>query len=75
MSLRHVAITPGPRGSVRVAARQHFIAGRMHHFIVDAFDERGLIAVSEHTRAVVNDRRFRAATRRRAGRISMLLRP
>jgi fluoroacetyl-CoA thioesterase len=73
MNLRHVASTRGSRGLVRVSASHHSVAGRLHHFIVNAFDERGLIAVSEQTRAVVNGRRLVALARRRAGRASMLL--
>ena len=73
MSLRHIAHGRGVHGVVRVSASHHAVAGRLHHFIVNAFDERGLIAVCEHTRAIVNGRRFMATARRRAGRPSMLL--
>jgi len=74
MSLRHLASASGFHGMVRVSASHHSVAGRLHHFIVNAFDERGLIAVSEQTRAVVDGRRFIAMARRRAGKHSMLLR-
>ncbi len=47
--------------------------GRLYHFRVHVFDEIGLIACAEHTRAVVVPRRLRAGTRRRAGRPAMLL--
>jgi len=71
--LRHLEIAVGGHGPLRVSVSQHDIAGRLHHFVVHAFDDRGLIAESEHTRAVVNDRRFVANARRRTGRLSMLL--
>ena len=71
--LEHLAVAFGSRGPVRVAASHHSSLGRLHHFVVDAFDESGLIAVCEHTRAVVNRRRFMAISRKRAGQLSMLL--
>jgi fluoroacetyl-CoA thioesterase len=73
MKLRHIAPQPGAYGAVRVVASHHSIEGRLHRFTVHAFDERGLVAVSEHTRALVNGRRFVARARRRAGKTSMLL--
>jgi len=73
MSLRHIALGRGSSGVVRVSAGHHVIAGRLHHFIVNAFDERGLIAVCEHTRAIVNGRHFLANSRGRAGHHSILL--
>ena len=73
MKLRHVALPFGGHGPLRVSVGLHGMAGRLHQFIVNAFDERGLIAECEHTRAVVNNLRFVANARRRAGRISMLL--
>jgi predicted thioesterase len=53
MNLRHVAGTRDARGLLRAAVSQHLISGRTHRFIVNAFDERGLVAVCEHTRVVV----------------------
>jgi predicted thioesterase len=72
-NLSHVASPHEARGMLRAVASQHRICGRMHRFIIHAFDERGLIAVCEHTRAVVNRKRFVARAQRRAGRASMLL--
>ena len=71
--LRHIAPQAGAHGVVRVAASHHSVEGRLHRFTVNAFDERGLVAVCELTRAVVNARRVVAQARRRAGKISMLL--
>ena len=59
MNLRHVASTSGGYGLVRAVASNHSVAGRMHRFVVNAFDERGLIAVCEHTRAVVKQLQLR----------------
>ena len=73
LKLRHVDFRSGAQGTVRVAVSEHTVDGRLHRFIVNAFDERGLVAVCEHVRAVVNGRRFLAMTRRRAGKPSMLL--
>lgn len=73
LKLRHVDFRSGARGTVRVAVSGHVVDGRLHRFIVNVFDERGLVAVCEHTRAVVNGRRFLATARRRAGEPSMLL--
>ena len=46
--------------SVRAVASYRGIAGRLHYVAVDAFDESGLIASAEHTRAIVIGRRVRA---------------
>jgi len=73
LKLRHLAVEAGAHGLTRVSVSHHAIEGRLHHFVVNAFDERGLIAECEHTRAIVNQRRFLASARRRAGRTSMLL--
>jgi predicted thioesterase len=55
---------------VRAVARYRGLpagaANRMHHVAIDAFDESGLIASAEHTRAIVDDRRAKAVARRRA---------
>ena len=34
------------------------IAGKLHRFTINAFDESGLIGTAEHTRAVLVERRF-----------------
>jgi predicted thioesterase len=73
LKLRHVDFHTGAHGTVRVVVADHAIDGRLHRFIVNVFDERGLVAVSEHTRAVVNGRRLLAVARRRANLPSMLL--
>ena len=61
------------QGELRAVAMYLGAAGRLHHFRVQVFDETGLIARGEHTRAVVMPRRLLAAARRRAGRPAMLL--
>ncbi len=59
--------------SVRAVAIYRSVAGRLHHVAIDAFDESGLIASAEHTRAIVIGRRVEALARRRAGKRSMPL--
>lgn len=59
--------------SVRAVASYRSVAGRLHHVAIDAFDESGLIASAEHTRAIVIGRRVEALARRRAGKRSMPL--
>jgi predicted thioesterase len=73
LKLRHLDFRGAGRGTVRVAVSGHVIDGRLHRFIVNAFDERGLVAECEHTRGGVNGRRLLARARRRAGQPSMLL--
>jgi predicted thioesterase len=78
MDLRHVALPKGQTdplasGKARVVATRVGIRGRLQDFRVDIFDETGLIASGDHTRAVVIERRVEALARRRSGRPSMLL--
>ena len=58
MDLQHFSCARSESRLIRAVASQHEVAGRLHHFIVNAFDDRGLIAVAEHTRAVVPGRRL-----------------
>jgi predicted thioesterase len=74
LSLWHLARIQSRPDSWRVVARRTAIRGRLHEFQVDVFDESGLIAGAEHTRAVVSAQRLEAFARRRTGRASMLLR-
>jgi hypothetical protein len=48
-------------------------SGREVRFLVHVFDESGLVASGEHSRAIVSGRRFEGLARRRAGKHSMLL--
>jgi predicted thioesterase len=77
MKLTHAApalASGGLRGAtVRAVASHRAVAGRLHHVRIDAFDESGLIASAEHTRAVVIGRRIQAVARRRAGMRPVLL--
>lgn len=74
-NLEHVATSATVAGRWRVVATRTAIRGRLHDFRVDVFDDSGLIASAEHTRAVVVERRLVAVARRRAGQPSMLLTP
>jgi fluoroacetyl-CoA thioesterase len=58
---------------VRAVATYTGGAGRLHHFTIHAFDENGLIASCEHTRAVVTPRRVTAATLATVGRPATIL--
>ena len=77
MNITHAApalATGGIRGmNVRAVARHRGVAGGLHHVTIEAFDESGLIASAEHTRAVVIGGRARPPARRRAGVSSMPL--
>jgi predicted thioesterase len=68
-SLRH----PQGGSTMRAVAAYHGIAGRLHRFKINAFDESGLIGTAEHTRAVVVERRLTSVARRIAGESGMLL--
>ena len=72
MNLTHAA-PKGLHGAVRAVATYRGVAGRVHRFTVHAFDETGLIASAEHTRAVVVESRVEGLARRRAGRRAMTL--
>jgi fluoroacetyl-CoA thioesterase len=72
MNVTHMApAVCGP--TVRALATYLGGSGRLHRFSIHAFDESGLIASCEHTRAVVRPRRLLAQARRRAGLPSILL--
>jgi fluoroacetyl-CoA thioesterase len=72
MNVTHMApAVCGP--TVRALATYLGVSGRLHRFSIHAFDESGLIASCEHTRAVVQPRRLLAQARRRAGLPAMLL--
>jgi predicted thioesterase len=73
MNLNHMAVADVPDVNWRVVATRIAIRGRLHDFRVDVFDETGLIASGDHTRAVVIERRVEAIARRRTGRPAMLL--
>jgi len=51
--------------TVRAVASYRGVAGRLHYVAIDAFDESGLIASAEQTRAIVSGRPAPALTRRR----------
>jgi fluoroacetyl-CoA thioesterase len=73
MNVTHAAPAQHPSANVRAVASYRGIVGRLHHFNVNVFDETGLIASAEHTRAVVIEHRLLGIARRRAGRRSMQL--
>ena len=60
-------------GEVRAVATYLGSQDRRHFFRVHVFDESGLIAEADHTRAVVLPKRLRAIARHRAGLPAMLL--
>jgi fluoroacetyl-CoA thioesterase len=72
MKVTHIAPAP-VGGMLRAVATSDGIAGRLHRFKVNVFDESGLIGSAEHARAVVIDRRLLALGQRRAGNASALL--
>jgi len=72
MQVTHVAPTT-VGGNLRAVARYAGVAGRLHRFKINVFDESGLIGSAEHTRAVVVERRLMAMARRRSGKVSALL--
>jgi predicted thioesterase len=65
MNLTHAA-PKGVQGAARAVATYRGVAGRVHRFTVHVFDESGLIASAEHSRAVVAEPRSVALERRRA---------
>jgi fluoroacetyl-CoA thioesterase len=72
MNVTHAAYST-VSGTVRAVATYAGVAGRLHRFEINVFDESGLIGSAKHTRAVVVERRLLAVARRRAGLESMLL--
>ena len=59
MKVTHIASTT-VGGTLRAVAAYAGVAGRLHRFKVNVFDESGLIGSAEHTRAV--DRRAKIAS-------------
>src|SRR5689334_15408097 len=55
LNLTHVA-PHVPSAMLRAVATHSGSNGRVHHFVVNVFDETGLLASAEHTRAVVTRR-------------------
>ena len=77
MNITHAAPAFGSgdfRGAeVRAVASYRGVAGKLHHIVIDAFDESGLIATAEHTRMIINGRAVQSPVRRRSGMRSLLL--
>jgi len=65
MKVTHIASTT-VGGTLRAVAVYAGVAGRLHRFKINVFDESGLIGSAEHTRAVVDERRVSTTARRRA---------
>src|SRR6188768_3306325 len=65
MKVTHVASTT-VGGTLRAVAAYAGVAGRLHRFRINVFDESGLISSAEHTRAVIIERRLLATAPRRA---------
>ena len=74
LSLNLTHVVTGPiSGNLRAVATYQGANGREHRFLVHVFDESGLVASAEHSRAIVGARRIVGLARRRAGKASMLL--
>lgn len=69
--ITHFALTVP--GELRAVATYLGGQDRRHFFRVHVFDDSGLIAEAEHTRAVVLPKRLQAIARHRAGLPAMLL--
>jgi predicted thioesterase len=74
LNLRQVSAIHSSPDTWRVRAYLVAARGRVHEFELDVFDDSGVIASAEHTRAVVVATRVLAIARRRVGRPAMLLR-
>jgi fluoroacetyl-CoA thioesterase len=72
LKLTH-AVTGPVSGNLRAVATKREGSGREIRFLVHVFDESGLVASGEHSRAIVSGRRIEGLARRRAGKPSMLL--
>lgn len=70
MKVTHIASTT-VGGTLRAVAAYAGVAGRLHRFRINVFDESGLIGSAEHTRAVLTERRLPAMSRRRADTASV----
>ena len=64
--MTHVAARTGRH--LRAVAHETGVNGRVHRFLVHVFDETGLVASAEHTRAVAGDARLLGDERRPAAR-------
>lgn len=73
LNVRHAAQTDTPFAHWRVTVRLIAVRGRFHDYGIDVFDDSGLIASAEHTRAVVIEQRLMAQARKRVGLPAMLL--
>ena len=71
MKVTHVASTT-VGGTLRAVATYAGVAGRLHRFRINVFDESGLIGSAEHTRAVMDERRVSTTARRRADQADTL---
>jgi len=72
MKVTHVA-PASVGGALRAVAAYKGIAGRLHRFTINVFDESGLIGSAEHTRAVVAEPKLSALAQRHAEGASALL--
>ena len=72
MNITH-AVTGPISGNLRSVATYKGASGREHRFLVHVFDESGLVASAEHSRAIVGGQRIAGLARRRFGKASMLL--
>lgn len=59
---------PNAGCTLRAVAAYKEIAGKLHRFTINAFDESGLIGTAEHTRAVLVERRLTDTARGQAGK-------
>jgi fluoroacetyl-CoA thioesterase len=59
---------PNAGCTLRAVASYKEIAGKLHRFTINAFDESGLIGTAEHTRAVLIERRLTDVAREQAGK-------
>lgn len=64
MNLTH-AVTGPISGNLRAVATYQGESGREHRFLVHVFDESGLVASAEHSRAIVGGRGVAAFARKR----------
>jgi fluoroacetyl-CoA thioesterase len=69
MKVTHVASTT-VGGTLRAVAAYAGVAGRLHRFRINVFDESGLVGSAEHTRAVIIERRVLARARGRADKVT-----
>jgi predicted thioesterase len=72
MNMTH-AVTGPISGNLRAVATFQGANRREYRFLVHVFDESGLVASAEHSRAIVGARRIAGLARKRAGKPSMQL--